>query len=245
MPTTLLPTADRVALAAADLVTQAVADGATTLGLATGSSPQGAYDELARRVGARRLSLAGCQAFLLDEYVGLAADHPQAYRSVIRRDLVDRTDLDPARVHGPDGTADDLVEEARRYEQAVVGAGVDLQVLGIGRNGHLGFNEPGSPLDSVTRVVTLTARTRADNARFFESADDVPTEVITQGLGTILSARRLVLIATGVAKAPAVAAALTGPVGPQCPASVLQWHPQVEVLLDPAAASELPSGPSS
>ena len=235
---------DQVSLAAADAVAEAVARGATTLGLATGSSPQGAYAELARRVRAGRLSLAGCQALLLDEYVGLPADHPQAYRTVIRRDLVDRVDLDPSRVRGPDGTAADLEAEARRYEHEVLEAGVELQVLGIGRNGHLGFNEPGSPLDSVTRLVRLTERTRADNARFFDSPDEVPTEVLTQGLGTILQARRLLLIATGEAKAAAVAAALTGPVTPDCPASVLQRHPDVVVLLDPAAASLLPFTPS-
>ena len=236
----VLPDPEQVSLAAADVVTDAVVEGATTLGLATGSSPLGAYAELARRVGAGLLSLAACQAFLLDEYVGLPADHPQAYRTVIRRDLLDRVDLDPSRVHGPDGTAADLEQEAHRYEHAVREARVDLQVLGIGRNGHLGFNEPGSPLDSVTRLVSLTDRTRADNARFFPSPEQVPTEVLTQGLGTILRARRLLLIATGDAKAAAVAAALTGPVTPDCPASVLQRHRDVVVLLDPAAASGLP-----
>ena len=239
MHTSLLADAAAVARAAADLVTTAVRSGATTLGLATGSSPQGTYDELVRRVRAGALSLTDCRAFLLDEYVGLPAGHPQAYRTVIRRDLVDRVDLDPDRVHGPDGTAPDLEAETRRYERQVRDADVDLQVLGIGRNGHIGFNEPGSPLDSVTRVVTLTERTRRDNARFFDSVDDVPTEVLTQGLSTILRARRLVLIATGEAKAAAVAAALTGPVGPECPASVLRRHPDVEVVLDPAAASLL------
>ncbi len=236
---TVFPDLDRVALAAADVIVAAVADGAVTLGLATGSSAQGAYADLGRRVRAGRLSLAHCQAFLLDEYVGLPRDHPQAYRTVIRRDLVDRVDLDPERVHGPDGAAADLEAEARRYEHAVIDARVDVQVLGIGRNGHLGFNEPGSPLDSATRVLALTERTRADNARFFEYPDDVPTQVLTQGLGTILEAGSLVLIATGQAKAAAVAAALTGPVNPDCPASVLQRHPRVEVLLDPAAASLL------
>ena len=245
MRTTILGDPAEVATAGADLVAAAVRDGATTLGLATGSSPQGTYDELSRRVADGRLSLAGCRAFLLDEYVGLPADSPQAYRSVIRHDLVDRVDLDPDRVHGPDGTAPDLDAEAERYEGLVREAGVELQVLGIGRNGHLGFNEPGSPLDSVTRVLTLTDRTREDNARFFDSLAEVPTEVITQGLATIARARHLVLIATGAAKAAAVAAALTGPVTPDCPASVLQRHPEVDVLLDRAAASLLPLTPAA
>lgn len=241
-PTLLITLADPhgVATAAADAVEEAVRGGATTLGLATGSSPQGTYAELARRVGAGRLSLAACQAFLLDEYVGLPADHPQAYRTVIRRDLVDHVDLDVSRVHGPDGTAPDLEEEARRYEQEVIDAGVEVQVLGIGRNGHIGFNEPGSALESTTRVVTLTERTRADNARFFGAPDEVPTLVLTQGLATIVRARSILLVATGEAKAPALAAALAGPVTPECPASVLQRHPDVRVLADPAAASLLP-----
>ena len=242
MRTTILPDPSAVAHAAADLLASGVSRGATTLGLATGSSPQGTYDELARRVDHGELSLAGCRAFLLDEYVGLPADHPQAYRAVIRHDLVDRVDLDPEHVHGPDGTAPDLAAEARRYEQQVRDVRIDLQVLGIGRNGHIGFNEPGSPLDSVTRVVTLTERTRSDNARFFDSPSDVPTEVLTQGLSTILRAQVLLLIATGEAKAPAVAAALAGPLTPECPASVLQRHPRVEVVLDLGDASLLALG---
>ena len=245
MRTTILGDPAGVAAAAADLVVTAVRDGVRTLGLATGSSPQGTYDELARRVAAGGLTLAGCRAFLLDEYVGLPADSPQAYRSVIRHDLVDRVDLDAGQVHGPDGTASDLDAEAARYEALVREAGVELQVLGIGRNGHIGFNEPGSPLDSVTRVLTLTERTRQDNARFFPSLDDVPTEVLTQGLATISRARHLLLIATGEAKAAAVAAALTGPVTPDCPASVLQRHPEVDVVLDRSAASLLPLTPAA
>lgn len=240
MRVTILDDRVAVARAAADVIAAAVGNGATTLGLATGSSPQGAYDDLARRVDAGELRLAPCSAYLLDEYVGLPADSPQAYRTVIRRDLVDRVDLDPTRVRGPDGAAAELEAEARRYEEQVRAAGIELQVLGIGRNGHLGFNEPGSPLDSVTRVVRLTERTRQDNARFFDRPEDVPTEVLTQGLGTILRATRLLLIATGEAKAPAVAAALTGPVTPDSPASVLQRHPGVEVVLDAAAACALP-----
>ncbi|WP_223164248.1 glucosamine-6-phosphate deaminase [Nocardioides mesophilus] len=229
--------------AAADLIGSAVRAGATTLGVATGSSPLGTYAELGRRVAAGGLSLAGCDAYLLDEYVGLGADHPQAYRCVIRRELVRRTDLGDGHVHGPHGDADDLDAEARRFEEEVRRARIGVQVLGIGSNGHLGFNEPGSPLDSLTRVVELTERTRADNARFFDRPEDVPRRVLTQGLGTILRAERLVLLALGERKADALAAALTGPVNPDCPASVLQCHPDVHVLADPGAARGLLDSP--
>ncbi len=133
---------------------------------------------------------------MLDEYVGLPEAHPQAYATVIRRDFVDHVDLQPCRVHAPDGRASNLGLEARYYEQRVVDAQVDVQVLGIGANGHIGFNEPGSPLGSITRVVRLTERTRRDNARFFASPDKVPHLVLTQGLATIMQARQLVLIAT-------------------------------------------------
>lgn len=231
-----------VGAAAADLVAGALAAGARTLGLATGSSPQPLYRELARRVAAGELSFAGCSAYLLDEYVGLPDGHAQAYAQVIRRDLVDHVDLDPASVHGPDGSASDLDAEAERYEEAVVGAGVDLQVLGIGVNGHIGFNEPGSPLDATTRVVRLAEQTRRDNARFFGSLDAVPETVLTQGPATILRASRLVLVVSGARKAAALTAALTGPVTVDCPASVLQRHPDVVVIADDAAAAGLTPG---
>ncbi len=233
---TVLPDADAVSRAAADLIVSAVRTGTTAIGVATGSSPLGTYQELGRRVAAGEVSLAGCDAYLLDEYVGLPAGHPQAYHCVIHRELVARVDLDPSRVHGPDGRARDLEAEARRYEEEVVGARVGVQLLGIGANGHLGFNEPGSSPDSRTRVVALTERTRADNARFFDSPDEVPRLVLTQGLSTIGRAGRLVLVALGERKAEALAAALTGPVTPDCPASVVQRHQDVHVLADPGAA---------
>jgi glucosamine-6-phosphate deaminase len=156
------------------------------LGLATGSSPEPVYEELARRHRTGQLDLAGIRAFLLDEYVGLPPDHPASYGSVIRAQVVDRLGLDPDRVAGPDGNAPDLAEACRRYEGAITAAGgVDLQLLGIGTDGHIGFNEPGSSLGSRTRLKTLTARTRADNARFFGGdAERVPTHVVTQGVGT-------------------------------------------------------------
>jgi glucosamine-6-phosphate deaminase len=242
----LLPTPEDCGRVVADAVqatlTAARARGArVVLGLATGSSPLLAYRELIRRHRDEGLSFAGVRAFLLDEYVGLPAGHPESYRQVIRRELTDAVGLDPAAVHGPDGSAPDPLAAAVRYEEQLVDAGqIAVQLLGIGANGHLGFNEPGSSLASRTRVKTLTEQTRSDNARFFGGdVEAVPRHVLTQGLGTILRAEHLVLVATGEAKAAPVAAAVEGPVSASCPASVLQLHPHVTVVLDEAAGSRL------
>lgn len=224
----------------ADIFDRAVRSGPITLGLATGSSPLSVYRELIRRHREEGLSFAGAQAFLLDEYVGLPPRHPQSYAHVIRTVFTDHVDIDPERVYGPDGVADDIDRAADRYEALLTESGpVDVQLLGIGANGHIGFNEPGSSLGSRTRVTTLTEQTRRDNARFFDGIDHVPRHVVTQGLGTISDARHLVLIATGAHKAAAIAAALEGPVSADCPASVLQLHPRVTVVVDEAAAAEL------
>ena len=209
------------------------------LGLATGSSPLGLYAELRRRHAAG-LSFAGVRGFLLDEYVGLPPGHPESYRAVIERELAD-LDLAPGAVQGPDGAADDLPAACAAYERAIAEAGgVDLQVLGIGTDGHIAFNEPGSSLASRTRVKTLMPQTRQDNARFFGGdADAVPHHVLTQGLGTILEARHVVLLAAGRAKAEAVHQMVEGPVSAMWPATVLQLHPHVTVLVDDAAAGRL------
>ncbi|WP_138759305.1 glucosamine-6-phosphate deaminase [Modestobacter altitudinis] len=245
MEVVLLPTPEDCGRVVADAVAGSVLDavargGPVVLGLATGSSPLLAYRELLRR-REEGLGFTGVQAFLLDEYVGLPAGHPESYREVIRRELTDALGLDPAVVHGPDGAASDPLQAARDYEQLLLSAGpVAVQVLGIGANGHLGFNEPGSSLASRTRVKTLTEQTRSDNARFFGGdVAAVPRHVITQGLGTILGARHLVLVATGEAKAAAVAAALEGPLTASCPGSVLQLHPHVTAVVDEAAGSRL------
>ncbi|MEU2351123.1 glucosamine-6-phosphate deaminase [Modestobacter sp. NPDC049651] len=246
MEVVLLPTPEDCGRVVADAVQAALADGRrrtgrVNLGLATGSSPLLAYRELIRRHRAEALSFAGVQAFLLDEYVGLPAGHPESYREVIRRELTDAVGIDGELVHGPDGAAPDPLAAALRYEDQLVGAGpIAVQLLGIGANGHVGFNEPGSSLASRTRVKTLTEQTRRDNARFFGGdVDAVPRHVLTQGLGTILRAEHLVLVATGEHKAAAVAAAVEGPVAADCPASVLQLHPHVTVVLDDAAGSRL------
>ena len=235
------PTPDDVARVAADVVADTVArrPGAV-LGLATGSSPLGVYAELARRVAAGELDPSGVTAFALDEYVGLPPGHPQGYAAVVAREVTGPLRLDPARVHVPDGGAADLEAAAEEYERAIAAAGgVDVQLLGIGANGHVGFNEPTSSFGSRTRIKTLTERTRADNARFFASPGEVPLHCLTQGLGTILAARRLLLVAQGEAKAGAVAAAVEGPLTSMCPASALQLHPRVTVVVDEAAASRL------
>lgn len=237
-----LTTEAEVGALAADAIEALVrARPGAVLGLATGSSPLPAYQEIARRHRAGTApSYAGVRAFLLDEYVGLPAGHPQTYRETIFRELTDAVGIPRDRVASPDPAPDGLPEAGERYEEAIRAAGgVDLQVLGIGADGHLAFNEPGSSLASLTRIKTLTDQTRGDNARFFASVEEVPRHVLTQGLGTILRARHLLLVAAGAGKAAAVAAAVEGPLSASCPASVLQLHPHVTVLLDEAAASQL------
>ncbi|MGY1826863.1 glucosamine-6-phosphate deaminase [Blastococcus sp. SYSU DS0541] len=241
MEVVILPGPDEVARVAARRVAEAVRRRRdAVVGLATGSSPLGTYAELARQVAAGELDVSGVRGFALDEYVGLPPAHPQSYASVIRRTVVEPLGLDPARVRVPDGCAADLDAEAAGYEQEIRAAGgIDVQLLGIGANGHIGFNEPTSSLTSRTRVKALAPRTRADNARFFASPEEVPVHCLTQGLGTILEARELVLVAQGEAKAEAVAAAVEGPLSSMCPASVLQLHRRAGVYLDEAAASRL------
>lgn len=211
------------------------------LGLATGSSPLAIYDELAARCAAGRISFRRARGFTLDEYVGLAADHPQRYRNVIDTVFVSRVDFAPGAVQGPDGLAADIPRACADYEAAISAAGgVDLQILGIGVDGHIGFNEPGSSLASRTRIKTLTRQTRLDNARFFGgNPDAVPTHCLTQGLATIMSARHVVLVAIGRGKAEAVHRLVEGAVTAMWPASILQHHPHVTVLLDDAAAQRL------
>jgi glucosamine-6-phosphate deaminase len=210
------------------------------LGLATGSSPLAIYAELARQVREEGLDCSAVRAFALDEYVGLPAEHPQSYHSVIRREVVEPLGMDPAAVHVPDGTAADVEAACAEYERMITDAGgIDIQILGIGANGHIGFNEPTSSFAARTRIKTLAPQTRADNARFFHSPEEVPTHCLTQGLGTILDARQLVLVAQGEAKAHAVAAMVEGPVSSMCPGSALQLHPEATAIVDEAAASRL------
>jgi glucosamine-6-phosphate deaminase len=211
------------------------------LGVATGSSPLGAYAALAARVGRGEVDLSRASAFALDEYVGIPPESPQSYAATIAQDVTGPLGMDPDLVHTPDGMARDLDAACASYEAAIrMAGGVDVQLLGIGANGHIGFNEPTSSFASRTRIKTLAPRTREDNARFFGGdLDAVPLHCITQGLGTILDARRLVLVAQGETKAAAVAAAVEGPLTAMVPGSALQLHQHATVLLDEAAASRL------
>jgi len=237
-----LDTLDEAGALGADVIEAAVRRSpSAVLGLATGSSPLPIYRELIRRhQQGTGPSYEQVRTFNLDEYVGLPAGHEQTYRATIARELTDPLGIDAQRVHGPDVWTAPLAEAGARYERALTAAGgIDVQVLGIGSDGHLAFNEPGSSLASSTRIKTLTQQTRRDNARFFGSPDAVPTHVVTQGLGTILRASHLLLIAGGPGKADAITAAVEGPVTASCPASVLQLHPHVTVLVDRAAAARL------
>ncbi|MEC5152507.1 glucosamine-6-phosphate deaminase [Cryobacterium psychrotolerans] len=210
------------------------------LGLATGSTPLSVYTALARSLDADPLDVSRVRGFALDEYVGLPAGHPESYRAVITRDVVVPLGLDPANIRVPNGDLATIETAGTDYEASIVAAGgVDVQILGIGRTGHVGFNEPGSSFASLTRIKTLTEKTRVDNARFFDSIDDVPIHCMTQGLGTIRRARHLILLAFGEEKADAIAAAVEGPVTSSKPGSVIQLHPHVTVVVDAAAASKL------
>jgi glucosamine-6-phosphate deaminase len=210
----------------------------TVLGLATGSTPLPVYEALRPRLAG--VDVGRVRGFALDEYVGLDPAHPESYRSVIAREVVEPLGLDPARIRVPDGSLEGIEHAGDDYERSIeASGGVDLQILGIGTDGHIGFNEPGSSFASLTRVKTLTEQTRLDNARFFASIDDVPRHCITQGLGTILRARHLVLLAFGEGKAEALAGAVEGPLSASLPGSAIQLHPHATVIVDEAAASRL------
>jgi glucosamine-6-phosphate deaminase len=242
MEVVILADADEIGGVAADAIGALLGrTPAAVLGLATGSSPMAIYDQLAARCDAGLISFANARGFTLDEYVGLPADHPERYRTVIDNVFVSRVDFAPGAVQSPDGLAAHIPAACAAYENAIRDAGgVDLQIVGIGTDGHVAFNEPGSSLASRTRIKTLTRQTRIDNARFFGGdVESVPTHCLTQGLATIMEARHVVLVATGRSKAEAVHQLVEGPVSALWPATILQHHPHVTVLLDDAAARRL------
>lgn len=242
MEVVILADAEEIGAAAADAVGALLArKPAAVLGLATGSSPLAVYDELAARCAAGLISFARARGFTLDEYVGLPADHPERYCNFIDTVFASRVDFAAGAVQSPDGLAADIPAACAAYEEAIDKAGgIDLQILGIGSDGHIAFNEPGSSLASRTRIKTLTRQTRVDNARFFGGdLESVPTHCLTQGLATIMSARHVLLVAIGGSKAEAVRHLVEGAVSSRWPATVLQFHPHVTVLLDDAAAHGL------
>ena len=211
------------------------------LGVATGSSPLGIYERMRQAYARGEFSLEGCTAWALDEYVGVDADHPERYRNVLRRELVgaDKTGLTEEDLHTPDGLDTDPIAAAQRYEEDIA-PGVDMQILGIGSDGHIGFNEPSGSLASRTHVGLLTQTTRSDNARFFDNdMNQVPMTCITQGLATIMSAKSIVLTAMGPRKAEAIAQLVEGPVSARWPATILQHHPDVLIVVDEPAAERL------
>ena len=236
----ILESAQAVAVKAADIcagLIQSKPD--ARLGLATGATPRALYAELIRRGQLGGLSFSHIETFNLDEYLGIDPQHPQSFHRAMHDCLFDHVDIDPVNVHLPAGDSADPAAEAAAYEALIEArGGIDLQILGIGRNGHIGFNEPGSSLGSRTRVKTLSRVTVRDN-QLGAPAFEAPIMAITMGIGTILDAKALLVLATGPAKAAAVAAALEGPLAASCPASAIQLHPDATVLLDPAAAADL------
>lgn len=210
------------------------------LGLATGSTPIGLYKELIRMHKDEGLDFSKVTTFNLDEYVGVPPSHDQSYHYFMRENLFKHINLDPRHIHVPLGMAKDIDAFCEWYERRIAECGgIDLQVLGIGANGHIAFNEPGSSLGSRTRIKTLTGTTRTDNARFFKSNEEVPQYAITMGVGTIMDAKELLLLASKTSKADAVKVSVEGPITAMCPASIIQMHRLAFVFLDKDAASQL------
>lgn len=228
---------DAVALTAALIAARLSAQPAMVLGLATGRT----MEEVYARLSASAAPFDRCTTFNLDEYVGLPPEHPQSYVAYMREHLFDRVGIDRARTHVPNGMADDLAAASRDYEERIAAAGgIDLQLLGIGASGHIGFNEPLSALRSRTRDKILTPTTRRQNAAMFDGDPaQVPKRALTMGVGTILESRELVLLACGKAKAEVVARAVEGPLTARVSASAIQMHASCKVILDAEAASDL------
>lgn len=225
---------------AAEIVSHVVLDNPNAvLGLATGSSPIGLYNNLIEMYEAGLLSFANVSTVNLDEYVGLNKDHPQSYAYFMRNILFDHIDIDLNNTHIPCGSADNLEQQCRQYNELLARLKQDIQVLGIGSNGHIGFNEPGTSFDSATHVVELADSTIKDNSRLFNSIDEVPTKAITMGISNIMNARKIIVIANGTNKADAVYKMVQGEISENCPASVLQKHPDVVLVCDTLAAAKL------
>jgi len=241
MEVVIKDTYEEISRAAAEVVAEVVRHKPdAVLGLATGSTPLGLYKELIRMHKAEGLDFSRVTTFNLDEYVGLTPDHPQSYHYFMHENLFKHINVQPQNVNIPSGTADGYAALCQWYEDKIEAAGgIDVQVLGIGSDGHIAFNEPGSSLGSRTRLKTLAEQTINDNARFFEKKEDVPIYAVTMGVGTILEAETCILLANGEGKADAIADAIEGPVSVMCTASALQLHPDVLFFIDEAAAGKL------
>lgn len=241
MKVVILEDAEAVAKYGADIFIKQIQTKPTSvLGLATGSTPVALYKELINAYNNNQVSFAQVQSFNLDEYLGISANHPQSYRCFMNKNLFDHIDIDMTNTAIPPGDSDDPLTACEGYEIAIkISGGIDLQLLGLGRNGHIGFNEPSSSLASRTRIKTLTKETIDDNARFFAEDEFQPKLAITMGIGTILESKQIVLLATGEHKADAVAYMVQGAITAQCPASILQLHTNTVVIIDEAAASKL------
>jgi len=222
------------------LSAQIIMKPACVLGLATGSTPVGTYRQLAEWHRKGDLDFSRVVTVNLDEYLGLAPDHPQSYRRFMQENLFSQVNIDPANTHLPNGLEADTAAECRRYNQVLRSCGgIDLQLLGIGHNGHIGFNEPGVAFEKETHCVALTASTVAANRRFFEREEDVPRRAYTMGIKSIMQSRKILVVASGADKAEIVRDAFTGPVTPQVPASILQLHGDVILVGDQDALSLL------
>lgn len=226
---------------AADIVSQQLKDKPdSVLGLATGSTPLGLYAELVERNKKGEIDFSQVKTFNLDEYKGLAKTHPQSYYYFMFKHLFSKVNIQPENINIPNGEVEDSAKECEEYEKKIKEAGgIDLQILGIGHNGHIGFNEPGTPFESTTSLIELDQRTIEANSRFFDSIDEVPRQALSMGIKTIMQARKIVLMISGKDKAEIAAKAIKGPITTEVPASVLQLHPFVTVLLDQEAAEEL------
>jgi len=241
METSIFSTYDQMSRAAAEVIANCLnAKPNAVLGMATGSTPLGVYRELVKMYQQGQIDLSHVTTFNLDEYVGLPITHEQSYHHFMHENFFRHVNIPPQNIHIPSGTTTNYRAFCEWYEKRIVEAGgIDLQILGIGSDGHIAFNEPGSSLSSRTRLKTLAKQTIEDNARFFPKADDVPIYAITMGVGTILEARQILLLANGANKAQAVAEAIEGPVTSMITASALQMHPWARAFLDDAAASKL------
>lgn len=237
MEVIILATPNDVIAAGARIVEEQVRqEPFSVLGLATGGTMEGLYSLLAQG----SLDYSHVTTFNLDEYVGLNADNPGSYATYMRKHLFDKVSLKPKNCHLLDGTTEDISAHCKAYEKAIVeSGGIDLQLLGIGNDGHIAFNEPGSSLASRTRLKTLTPVTLASNAPHFPTGESVPMHVLTMGIATIMEARRCLLLAYGKGKASAIAGAVEGPITASCPGSILQMHPYCTMIIDEAAAQEL------